>query len=164
MSEDLRAPKGRRVLYVANPDEDSDERRPPYTTPIHQPYYDRGYPRAHQPRPPLTTDINTTPVHPYQSSNPPLSSPSSASSPAAESTPPPSTPGLPVPPVDFPGDGPTIQDPVVPAYGNDRNMTDGPQISHNRKFRNYLTPLFSFSRPSHTTGDSARRPVVSTSV
>lgn len=139
MSEDARAFKVRRVLYVANPGSDSDEaseedrRKPPPRAPYVPPARNRypasspalntqkvSIPHSHPNPPP----IDTSSSHPsfaqpnFHLAHPSLSSPSSTSSPAAEeSTPPPSTPGLPAPPVDL-VDTPSVSDPAV-SY-NDR--------------------------------------------
>lgn len=117
MADDLRGPKFRRRLYIANPDPDDpseDRDYDPPTTITHGYHHDANatnfyggwYPgsvyAATRPSPstpsryipPLST-VNLTTMQSNSHSHPGLS-PSNTSSPAAEeSTPPPSTPGLP---------------------------------------------------------------------
>jgi hypothetical protein len=149
MSEDV---KGRRVLYIANPGSDSEgsEDVPvqTYTHPLrpNRPA-SKPIPAYHQPPAPLTTNLPSNHVSHHSSSHPSLSSPSSTSSPAAEeSTPPPSTPGLPIPPVDLSSDGP-VQEPAIASNSNERNFSDGPQITTTSRKGKLLRVLGSpFSR------------------
>jgi len=158
MSQDARASRVRRLI-VANRGSDSDDsddnpyRR--YRDNVHpnsQPTYTYHPPPLPSPSVPThhatpAPSYTPTPLtrnafyHTpnYQPSNPPLSSPSSTSSPAAESTPPPSTPGLSAPPIDFPGDGPSSQDPAIAPYTN-----DDPQISSSRTAKILQTPKSPF--------------------
>ena len=172
MSEDARVAKGRRVLYIANPGSDSEgsEDGPScihaaqhtYAHPLRP---NRQSPKCnpplhHQPAP-LTTNLPSNHVSQH-SSHPSLSSPSSTSSPAAEeSTPPPSTPGLPIPPVDLSGDGP-VQEPLIASHNNDRHITDGQQItmpSRKGKFLQTLkSPFQSHSRQRPTIDTPLKRP------
>lgn len=156
MSDDARALKGRRVLYIANPGSDSEGTDDDLSLP--RPKYIQQQPA------PLTTNVSH-----HSSSHPSLSSPSSTSSPAAdESTPPPSTPGLSIPPVDLSTD-PTIQEPVIASHTNDRNLSDGPQItitSRKGKFLQTLkSPFQSHSRHQRPTIDTPpKRPRTSPTV
>jgi hypothetical protein len=173
MSEDSRAVKGRRVLYIANPSSDSEgsEDDPTRIQPVHaqQSAYihtplrpNRPPPRYnppphHQPAP-LTTNLPSNHVSHHSSSHPSLSSPSSTSSPAAEeSTPPPSTPGLSIPPVDLSSDGP-VQEPVIASHSNDRSINDAPQITMTSRkgkfFQSLKSPFQSHSRHQRPTIDT----------
>ncbi|RDB28565.1 MAP kinase kinase kinase mkh1 [Hypsizygus marmoreus] len=165
MSEDARTKGRTRYLYVANPGSDSDSeddsRRNNLTA---QPIYlsnplrpnrppQKPHPSYHHPPTPLTTNLpsNHPPYHP--SSHPSSSSPSSTSSPAAEeSTPPPSTPGLPVPPVDLSSDGPSIHDPAIVSHANDRPVVEAPHIPISRKGNKILQTLKSPFRAQHSRG------------
>lgn len=170
MSEDARGAKGRtRVLYVANPDSDGSEEdhmgnlatQPAYNPTPRRPYHlpSKPLPLYHNQPTPLTTDLplNNTPHHP--SSHPSLSSPSSTSSPAAEeSTPPPSTPGLPIPPTDMSGDGPTNQEPAIATHSNDRVVVDNPQVTTSRKGKLFQTLKSPFhSRHHRPVADSSQK-------
>lgn len=156
MSEDV---KGRRVLYIANPGSDSEESeddpRSTYTHPL----------RPNRPTPKCNTAYHhpllpSNHVSHHSSSHPSLSSPSSTGSPAAEeSTPPPSTPGLPIPPVDLSSDGP-VQEPVIASNSNDRNLIDAPQITTTSRKGKLLRALGSpFSRHQRPAIDTpSKRP------
>ncbi|KAF5384954.1 hypothetical protein D9615_001445 [Tricholomella constricta] len=133
MSEDARGARARnRILYVANPSPDSDpsdDDHSPQPIFVSQPLLPIRVPqKSHSPYhpAPLTTHLPHQP-----SSHPSLSSPSSTSSPAQEeSTPPPTTPGLPVPPVDLTADALASYEPAI---ADNRPSVDAPQIHTSRK-------------------------------
>ncbi|KAF9462146.1 hypothetical protein BDZ94DRAFT_1262059 [Collybia nuda] len=181
MSEDPRGMKKSRVLYVVNPgpsgsdsdaSDDGNSRHrnvPQYINPTHPsslhpnrlpptPYLKFN----HQPTL-LNTNLPSNNAMLQSSSRPSLSSSSTTSSPVAdESTPPPSTPGPTVPPVEFPSDSPSIQEPNV-LHNNDRIMNDGPPITTSRRGK-ILQTLKSPFRHSKPTLDRPRTsPTVSTS-
>ncbi|KAK0464912.1 MAP kinase [Desarmillaria tabescens] len=136
MSELPRFTKPRLTFHVVNPgseSESSDEDRPTNVNPYHRRAPLPNVPKSPPPAPsPLTT--NMAPRIPRsQASHQSLSSPSSTSSPAAdESTPPPSTPGLPIPPVDLSTDFLPQQDPTIVSYNNDRSGRNDIHISTSR--------------------------------
>ncbi len=136
MSELPRFSKPRPTFHVVNPGSDSESSDDDRRTNVN-PYLRRAplpnVPRSSPPAPsPLTT--NMAPRAPRsQASRQSLSSPSSTSSPAAdESTPPPSTPGLPIPPVDLSTDYLPQQDPAIASYNNDRSGRNDIHISTSR--------------------------------
>ncbi|KAK0232980.1 MAP kinase [Armillaria fumosa] len=136
MSELPRFSKPRPTFHVVNPGSDSessDDDRPTNVNPYLRRAPLPSVPRSPPPAPsPLTTNMAPR-VPRSQASRQSLSSPSSTSSPAAdESTPPPSTPGLPIPPVDLSTDYLPQQDPAIASYNNDRSGRNDIHISTSR--------------------------------
>ncbi|PFH50794.1 hypothetical protein AMATHDRAFT_144238 [Amanita thiersii Skay4041] len=135
MSDDPRATRLRRRLYIANPDPDdvdNSDDDPTNTRNINLSYHDstnyqntswyptppypphQSPPLSRYPPPLFTSDL--APVPPQNQSHPGLS-PSNTSSPAAEeSTPPPTTPGLPPPPIDPVNNDMQTQEPSISVY------------------------------------------------
>lgn len=164
MSEDARGIKGRtRVLYVANPSSDSDgseEGSQPQL--LVQPVYDRTPQHSRQNPPTHYSPYHPTPLttslHKGSLNTP--SSPSSASSPAAEeSTPPPSTPGVPVPPIDLPGDSSSSHDPSTAGAPLNKHGADTFQLPSPRKgkFLQSIKSTFHPTRNARTTGNFQKR-------
>ncbi|KAK0506336.1 MAP kinase [Armillaria luteobubalina] len=136
MSELPRFSKPRLTFHVVNPGSDSESSDDDRRTNVN--LYPRraplpSVPKSPPPAPsPLTTNMAPR-VPRSQASHQSLSSPSSTSSPAAdESTPPPSTPGLPIPPVDLSTDYLPQQDPAIASYNNDRSGRNDIHISTSR--------------------------------
>jgi mitogen-activated protein kinase kinase kinase len=175
MAEDIRGPKQRRRLYIANPDpddvlEDRDDDSRNITKGYHQDatnIYNGWYPATVYPSrpslstpsryiPPLSTDLSNLTTNNNQSH--PGLSPSNTSSPAAEeSTPPPSTPGLPAQPIDSLNLEGQQQDPQS-TINTERVSADLPSSRGSKFPRNLVTAPQQHAKGPRPVDSHGRRP------